>query len=63
MAGKVLQIEEGDGIRDDAARGMRRRLKAILRAAAKEEFVGIDLQALVEDGLASDEPFVHAEIP
>ena len=58
-SGEGLQIEEGEGIGDDAGGGVIAGLKEILWAAAEEEFVGVDPQAFVEDGLAGDEFFVH----
>src|SRR5579883_265497 len=60
-AGERLQIEERGGIDDDAARGFGARLEYVAVACAKEQFVGEDLQIRVENGLASDETFVHAK--
>ena len=58
-AGKRLEIEEGEGIGDDAAGSVAVGLEEVLRAAAEEEFVGVDAQALVENRLAGNKFFVH----
>src|SRR5208337_3559076 len=47
MAGQKLEIEQGDGIGDDAGRGVGVGLEGILRAATEEQFVGEHPQAQI----------------
>jgi hypothetical protein len=58
-----LEVKEHGGIDNDAAGGILAGMKNILRAAAEEELVCKNLQAMIEDGLASDETFVHGVPP
>ena len=59
MAGQKLEIEQGDGIGDDAGGGVGVGREGILRAAAEEQFVGKNPQAQIKDGLAGYEFFEH----
>lgn len=64
VAGEGLQVEEGDGVGDDAGSGVFGGFdEIVLRAAAEEKFVGEDAKAFIEDGLTSDEFFVHTRFP
>ena len=61
-AGEGLQIKQRQGIGDDARRGVAARLEKVLRAAAEQQFVGVDPQPFIKDRLAGDEFLVHADI-
>ena len=63
VAGQKLEIEQGDGIGNDAGGGVGVGLKGILRAAAEEQLIGEDAQTQIEDGLAGYEFFVHKSTP
>ena len=63
MTGEILQVKERNRIRDDAGGSVSRRLKVVLGTAAEQQFIGEDVQPLVEDRLARNEAFVHANMP
>ena len=59
MAGQKLEIEQGDGIGDNAGGGVGVRLEGILRAATEKQFVGEHPQAQIKDRLSGYELFKH----
>ena len=61
MAGQKLEIEQGDGIGDNAGGGVGVGLEGILRAATEEQFVGEDTQAQIKDRLAGYEFVMHRD--
>src|SRR4029077_3202487 len=63
MAGEHIQIEKCDGVRDHAGSSVGKRLKTVLWAAPKEQFVSEYLQTGIEDGLTRDEFLVHKCAP
>lgn len=63
VPGKRLQIEKHRRTHDHAAGGVLAWLKRVVWAISKKQFVSKHLQPVVENGLAGDEPFVHAASP
>ena len=59
LAGQKLEIEQGDGIGDDAGGGVGVGLEGILRAATEEQFVGEHPQTQIKDRLAGYEFLEH----
>lgn len=63
MAGQELEIEQSDGIGDNAGGGVGVGLEGILRAAAEEQFVGEHPQTQIKDRLAGYEFLEHEGTP